>query len=259
MAEDGEGNSAAQTGLKLANQFTPPAAKIGCLMGALLAITAVMFFSIGLNSPGVDEAAADTNFRTAGELSSKVPPNLATLFKEAAAQFDLDPAIIAGIYLTEHHTDSFGKDIASLDATQANCTKNSSGAQGPMQIIDSTWTGVSKKLISKGIENPDRCKWRDAIWGGAAVIRGKITRNGGQSDAISACGITSSNDTPNYSDNCIRKIGRAYCGACDGPACGTNGYNYCDQTLRHYNISRSGVAMDIPWPIIEKGVLCVAK
>lgn len=145
---------------------------------------------------------------------------------------------MAGIYLTEHHTDSFGKDIPSLDATEKNCSSNGSGARGPMQIIDGTWSGVVPKLKDKGIASPDRCKYRDAIWGGAAVIKGKIA---GQPDAKRDCKIDKNGDIA-WTDACIKSVGRAYCGACSGPACGTHGYNYCDQTLRHFKIAAGSLS-----------------
>jgi|GEM_PF-1843490 len=207
---------------------------IGCLVQIFIFVFVILLATAMANP----DAAADTidttdaNYAQSGNLSEKVPPNFATLFKEAAAKFELDPAIVAGIYLTEHHTDSFGKDIPSLDAVESGCESNSSGARGPMQIIDSTWTGTARTLKAAGIASPDRCKYRDAIWGGAAVIKYKIKS---QPDTRRECKVDKDGKTT-WNDACIKAVGRSYCGACDGPACGTHGYNYCDQMLRHYKL-----------------------
>lgn len=239
----------------------PTKIRIGC--SAVLVFAAVLSFNfvIALVNPApangsVITPTSSTEGTPTGNLSDKVPKNYATLIKEAGSKFKLDPAIIAGIYLTEHHTDSFGKDIPSLDAYESGCSSNSSGARGPMQIIDGTWSGVVDNIQRAGISNPDRCRYRDAFYGGAAVIRGKL----GFSSTKAACDIKDSKDTPNYSDECIKMIGHRYCGACTGTACGTRGYNYCDQTLRHYNLTKGSLAYLPPLLINDKErLLCYSN
>lgn len=225
-----------------------------CLLAfGMILLFAVSAYASIYNKGGVADNSS-TNTAT-GELSDTVPPNFATLIKEAAGAFKLEPAIVASIYLTEHHIEKFGKDIPSLDYVQLNCQANSSGALGPMQIIDGTWKGVDDKLIAKGISSPNRCRYRDAFFGGAAVIKGKIS---GQPDARSACGITNDDKTANYTDDCVRKIGRAYCGACTGPACGRKGYNYCEHNLEAFKYAKGSLTAFLPYlnETLERNAVC---
>ncbi len=89
-----------------------------------------------------------------GGLSSDVPPELASLFVEAAQRFSttkitLDPAVLASLFLIEHSSNGFaGKTtIGQVDMTKLNwddipykgiCEKSGANAYGPMQIVDST-------------------------------------------------------------------------------------------------------------------------
>ncbi len=227
--------------------------QVGCTLGGCFASSVFIIFIVALtvgllggNSDSTDKVTAVS----AGELTSKIPDNYAQLFKEAAGAFKIDPAILVAIYMTEHHIDSFTKkDLKSLEAVEVGCSSNSSGARGPMQIIDGTWGGVVGKLKDKGIKSPDRCKYRDAFYGGAAVIVGKIK---GQPDARRDCDI-SKDGLSGWTDACVKSVGRAYCGACSGPACGTRGYNYCLHTLKSYKYALGDTAFLPYYILISKG------
>ena len=166
-------------------------------------------------------------------LSDMVPPVFASLFTEAGQKSGVAPAMVAAIYLTEHHTSTFGKDLPSTDYALDPCTENSSGAAGPMQFIPSSWNGVVDNLKSVGIENPDRCKYRDSIIGAAFLLRGKL-----KFDWVQAACKTTDLTSLVYSDDCISRWGQSYCGvdACDAPACGGTKYRYCEQVVIKYHL-----------------------
>lgn len=200
-------------------------------LAAVLLLFAAMF---AMGNDTSDINIADTG--STGELSSVVPPNFATLFKEAATFYHLSPAIVAAIYLTEHHTDSFGADI-SLNEVQSNCDVSSAGALGPMQLMPSNWQIWVQNEASKfDIKNPNPCRYRDSILAGARYINREIFVYN-----WTGCKITTDKYVI-WTSSCIMNVGEHYCGACTGPACGTNGYDYCQQTLRHYRLVEGSAA-----------------
>lgn len=164
-----------------------------------------------------------------GGINNKVPPNFATAINEASQKTGVDSALIAATFLNEHHSTSFGKDISSVNATEPNCGANSSGAIGPMQIIDNSWSGGEvAKLLGKS--SADRCVYLDAFTGGALVIKNKMTR----SDVKSACSTSKSGS---YTDGCLKAIANAYCADCNNKsACSPGNYNYCDEFVKRYKL-----------------------
>lgn len=203
------------------------------------------FLANGGTSQATTAPAANT------DLSSVVPPNFAAIFNEAAEYYHLNPAIIAAIYLTEHHTDSFGKDLPSLSYAEPTCTISFAGAVGPMQLTSGPWQAFAQNDAPKfNITNPNPCRYRDSILGGARYINREIFT-----------GWAASCQTKNgyvvaWTDACIKEIGEHYCGACTGPACGTNGYNYCEQTLRHFNLVSAKTTFDFFRPITQEKSIC---
>ncbi len=169
-------------------------------------------------------------------LSDIVPPNFASLFTEASQASGVPAALIAAIYLTEHHTDTFGEDLSSINDTFQDyygsaCTENGSGAAGPMQFIPSSWP--ASKLTDYGISSPDRCKFRDSIIGAGFLLAGKV-----QYDSVADVCKKNSDGSWNMTEECISLWGQAYCGVggCNNANCGAPNYLYCEEVVRKYNL-----------------------
>jgi len=213
---------------------------LGCVFILVISLVFIGMFSQGggslLHNADATELNIDpSTFTDNTNFSTVVPTNFATLFKDAGSKTKVPASLIAAIYLTEHHTDTFGKDIPSLNARDDDCETSFAGAVGPMQITNSTWSSPARALESQfGITAPDRCRYYDAFLAAGLVIKGKTTWH----PAIKkACTFDASGNVADWNDDdCIEAIGMSYCGACTGKACGTNGFNYCEQTLRHYKM-----------------------
>lgn len=171
-------------------------------------------------------------------LSAQVPPIFGSIFTEAEKLSGTPSALVAAIYLTEHHTDSFGKDLPTINATfqevyGKSCTENGSGAAGPMQFIPASWSGVASKLKAAGISSPDRCKFRDSIIGAGFLLAGKANFDW----VKEACKVGDDGKVV-LTDLCISRWGQAYCGVggCNNRACGAPKYLYCEEVVRKYKL-----------------------
>ncbi len=214
---------------------------VGCgcaaIAGTILLLgmmTALNVFS--LNNGG--SLSSGIAFVSPEGLSDIVPPNYGSLFTEAGKATGVAPAMVAAIYMTEHHTDSFGADLPSLDYALSPCTENYAGAAGPMQFITSSWNGVVDDLQAYGISSPDRCKYRDSIIGAAFLLKGKL-----RYDWVQTACKTTDLTTLAYTDDCVSRWGQSYCGvdACRDKACSNvaRGYFYCEEVVRKYKLAVS--------------------
>lgn len=205
----------------------------GCLLLAALGIAAMVAIGVfAFNNMG-GSGVSDIEYTKPEGLSSTVPPNFASLFTEAGNYTGVAPAMIAAIYLTEHHSDTFGEDLPSLDYKLSPCTENSAGAAGPMQFIPSSWDNVVDDLQRIGISSPDRCRFRDSIIGAGFLLKGKLGYEWVQEE----CKTTSLEDV-SYTDGCVSRWGQSYCGikGCHNSACGAPGYLYCEEVVRKYKL-----------------------
>lgn len=195
----------------------------------------IIFILIGVSSAvGIDWFGSNSNssaISPEGLNLSIVPPNYASLFTEASQKSHVPAALIAALYLTEHHTDSFGKDLKSIDQVLSPCTENSSGAAGPMQFIPGSWPASGLKAI--GIASPDRCKYRDSIIGAGLLLAGKVKYPSVQA-------VCKKNSTGEWvmTDKCISDWGQSYCGVggCHSSACSNSHYLYCEEVVRKYKL-----------------------
>lgn len=171
-------------------------------------------------------------------INSEVPAVFASLFTESSEKTGVPSALIAALYLTEHHTDSFGKDLPSVNATfqevyGSPCEENGSGAAGPMQFIPKSWSGVVPNLKKVGISSPDRCNFRDSIMGAGFLLKGKLKFKW----VADVCKVDSDGKVK-MTDECVSRWGQAYCGVkgCNNSACGAPDYLYCEEVLRKYKL-----------------------
>jgi hypothetical protein len=187
-----------------------------------------------------DSFGSNVSFVNPVGLSSIIPPNFGSLFTEAGIHTGVAPAMVAAIYMTEHHTDTFGADLPSLDYVMDPCTENYAGAAGPMQFIPSSWAGVVDDLQSIGISDPDRCSYRDSIIGAAFLLRGKLGF-----DWVQATCKTTDLTSLSYTDDCVSRWGQSYCGvdACYDKACSNieKDYLYCVEVVRKYKLAVSPI------------------
>lgn len=131
----------------------------GTFLLVLMAITVVLgvTFSLPSSSPvgtgGVSALA-----------EREIPPLYLKLYRQAAAHYDLDWAILAGIGKVEC---DHGRDPAP------SCTRqgavNFAGAGGPMQFLAGTWSKYGVDADDDG--PPDRWDPADAIYGAANYLR----------------------------------------------------------------------------------------
>ena len=82
---------------------------------------------------------------TTGNLPSVVPSNVSTIFDNAAAKYDIPPALIAAIYWQEH-----GGRWADPNEKWAT---SGTGAQGPFQFEPATWTEYGVDGNGDGIKD----------------------------------------------------------------------------------------------------------
>jgi hypothetical protein len=164
-------------------------------------------------------------------LSAKIPPNFAQLFSEAEEKSGVPAPMIAALYLTERHKDSFGGDLKSIDQVLSPCKENGSGAAGPMQFIPTSWPASGLKAV--GITNPDRCKYRDSIIGAGLLLDGKAK----YPSVKSVCKKNGAGEWL-MTDACVSTWGQSYCGVggCNDKNCGAPKYLYCEEVLRKYKL-----------------------
>jgi hypothetical protein len=134
---------------------------------ALLALLATLHATAAsIGAPG-GEAAGDAVSALARK---EIPVEYLHLYEQAAARYDLDWAILAGIGKVEC---DHGRDPAPSCVQEG--VVNSAGAGGPMQFIASTWAryGVSAASSPEGEGDrpPDRWDPADAIYSAANYLR----------------------------------------------------------------------------------------
>ncbi len=161
---------------------------------------------------------------TPGEcLSDQVPPNWASVITEAGQKLDVPPAMIAAIYLTEHHSTTFGEDI-DVNGREEPCGESYAGAKGPFQLMPGFQRAVEDRADELGLSKPtDVCRYRDGTYGGAIAVKSKMNAariNKGFNDSLS--------------DEEVKQIARRYCGCCACRGCGNSGFDYCDFALERY-------------------------
>jgi hypothetical protein len=124
-----------------------PAGLIAALIALLLAFAVI---AGGASGCGESEAV--------GALSSKVPEDLAPIYEEAAAEYDLGergPSILASI---NYHETRFGENLGN----------SSAGAEGWMQFLPSSWDAFGVDGDKDGDRDPAD-PW-DAIFAAANLL-----------------------------------------------------------------------------------------
>jgi hypothetical protein len=170
---------------------------------------------------------------TPGEcLSDKVPPNWAFIITEAGKKLDVPPAMIAAIYLTEHHSTTFGGDI-DPNGRETPCSESYAGAKGPFQIMPEEAKQLEARADELGLSKPtDVCRYRDGAYAGAMVIKGKM----GYTKATKACpaGKVEKGFKDSLTNDEIKRIACRYCGCCTCKGCGSSKFDYCDFALQRF-------------------------
>lgn len=220
--------------------FVPVEVAVGCGCLMVFALGAMFMVGVGVFALNNGDSSGSTlsNGPLSDQLSSMVPPNYAQLFSDAENFSGVPAPMVAALYLTERHSDSFGADLPSLDYVMSPCKENASGAAGPMQFVQLSWNGVVDDLQGIGITNPDRCAYKDSIIGAGFLLKGKFKYAWVQeSCSLDAAG--------NYlmTDECISRWGQSYCGVkgCNDANCGAPDYLYCEEVVRKYHIVIGGV------------------
>jgi len=200
--------------------------------------------------PGEEEEVSITGCLTG------VPQGLAEIFIEAGKAFNIPPALIAAIYLTEKHSNVFPQKPIDSNTIESPCVTSGAGAKGPCQIMPSEWKNFVNLVQSGKIPNykhkddPNICRYYDSFFASAMVINAKLTE---QKDTNrNCCGGKKPCTERVWSDECIKSIGRAYCGCCTCTGCGGSKYDYCAEVLRHYKElsapceNQPGAVIDVP-------------
>jgi hypothetical protein len=134
---------------------------VGVAFVLVVALTALGGASASAGGAPSSEAQGD-GVSTLAE--SEIPPPYLRLYRQAAARYGLDWAILAGIGKVEC---DHGRD------PDPSCTRegavNSAGAGGPMQFIASTWAQYG--VDAEGGGPPDRWNPADAIFSAANYLR----------------------------------------------------------------------------------------
>jgi hypothetical protein len=205
---------------------------MGCAMVFILLLVGIGLAGTKLGWGGGSGTFSGTISTT---LSTQIPPNFARLFSEAEEKSGVPAPMIAAIYLTEHHTDTFGRDLTSPDQVLSPCKENKSGAAGPMQFLKTSWP--ASKLKAAGITSPDRCKYRDSIIGAGFLLDGKADY-----PSVKAVCKKDSAGKWQMTDSCISIWGQSYCGVggCNNMNCGAPKYLYCEEVVRKYKLVVSG-------------------
>jgi hypothetical protein len=132
----------------------------GCC-GIALMLAAVL--GIALAPPTLSPEGDDT-YGVSALAEHEIPPPYLKLYRQAAAHYGLDWAILAGIGKVEC---DHGRDPAP-SCTQEGAV-NSAGAGGPMQFLASTWSEYG--VDADGDGSPDRWDPADAIYAAANYLR----------------------------------------------------------------------------------------
>lgn len=103
---------------------------------------------------------------------------------------------------------------ATICSPAAPC-RLGANVMGAMQFEKSTFEGYRAKIEALVKRAADRRVLTDAFLGAGF----KIKANSGVGDC------------ENWSEATVKSVARAYCGACDAPACG---HNYCDEVYLRY-------------------------
>ena len=147
-----------------ATALVPAAAALGLATAGLLLLLALAGALGGTASPGVPPTSGpEQDFPSSFALRDIPAPYLA-LYREAAARYGIDWAVLAAIGKVEC---DHGRD------PDPSCTRpgavNSAGAGGPMQFLASTWARFGVDGDGDGVKS----RWdpADAIFGAANYLR----------------------------------------------------------------------------------------
>jgi hypothetical protein len=140
-------------------------ASAAVLLGAgvllLVSMVSAVVLGVTFSLPGSRPVSTDGASALA---EREIPPLYLKLYRQAAAHYGLDWAILAGIGKVEC---DHGRDLAP-SCTQQGAV-NSAGAGGPMQFLASTWNEYGVNADGRG--PPDRWDPADAIYGAANYLR----------------------------------------------------------------------------------------
>ncbi len=187
---------------------------------------------------GIGQEEEGTITQTPTTQLTGIPTGWNQIIQEAAKEIDVPPLIVAAIYLTEHHTTTFGGDINPAKE-DPNCEISYAGARGPWQLMPNWWYGDDAPLVKnaskwklkiehekvglKFIPYVNVCYYREAAFGGAYVIRAKMNN---------ANIYKKYNDS--LTDEKVKEIAKRYCGGCTDRGCGNANFNYCEFALERY-------------------------
>jgi hypothetical protein len=209
---------------------------LGCLAGLVFfGIIAIVLMVMGF---GFEKKSAtpEPPPSSGGGTLSGVPAGWNSLFDAAGKTIDVPPAMIASIYLTEHHITSFSGDIDPLGTETPCSTSYYAGATGPFQLMPNWWSGRDAPMNTLaplwGLQYPvDPCRYKDAAYGGAYVIKTKMNNASvkkGYKDPLT--------------DDEVKLIAQGYCGACTASGCGNDQFSYCEFALERYKSIIGSVA-----------------
>lgn len=158
--------STAAAGRDRGSRAGPIAAAAG-LLAAIVFVFAAVLIALGGASPtaaGDEPAGSGPGAGVSALAEREIPPTYLRLYRQAAARYGLDWAILAGIGKLEC---DHGR------APAPSCTEdgavNAAGAGGPMQFIASTWAQYG--VDAEGLGLPDRWNPADAIFSAANYLR----------------------------------------------------------------------------------------
>jgi len=156
-----------------------PLAALGALLAGLVALGSCTLllafavargaerFALGATTGGGGMLAgggAAGAVAPSAEAQADIPPLYLALYVQAAARFDLDWAVLAGIGRVEC---DHGRDPAPSCTVEGQL--NSAGAGGPAQFLVSTWQRYG--ISANGQEPPDMWNPADAIFSMANYLR----------------------------------------------------------------------------------------
>jgi hypothetical protein len=108
------------------------------------------------------DCTPSTPSTASGALPSSVPQAFATIFEDAASQYNVPPALVTAIFMEENGLENSGSSWP--DPTSESWPTSSSGAEGPFQFLPSTWQG--EEAPGKGDIN----NLTDAAYGAANYL-----------------------------------------------------------------------------------------
>lgn len=199
--------------------------------GCLFLILGVSLFVIFMGV-GKDTNSNQSSLSSSGSIN--LPAGWSQVIEDAAQKINVPPAMIAAIYLTEHHITKFSGDI-NPNGSDPNCKTSYAGATGPFQLMPDWWKGSDAPLVknaqgwglvvkyNNSVPYVDVCEWRAAAIGGAYAIKAKMNAANIKKDADDL-----------LSDAEVKEIAKGYCGCCDCPGCGSSNFDYCEFALERY-------------------------